>query len=122
MKIGIGDYVRTKRGLIGKIVNISTFREPCMKYGIEASYLNDTWYIGDNDIKLVKQEPIDLIEEGDYVNGYRVEYICDDGVYVEVPFVDSESIGCNANLIRPENIKTITTKEQFSSIEYRIGE
>ena len=29
-----GDYVRTKRGLIAKIINISTFREPYMKYGI----------------------------------------------------------------------------------------
>ena len=114
MRVGIGDYVRTKRGLIGKIVNISTFREPCMKYGIEASYLNDTWYIGDDDIKLVKEKPIDLIEEGDYVNGKEVFTLIND----QEPKLVATEDGCLNN----NDIKTIITKEKLSSVEYRIGE
>ena len=46
-------YVRTKWGYICKIININDFREPSMKYGVEASYLKDVMFIGDEDIKSV---------------------------------------------------------------------
>ena len=60
MKIEVNDYVRTKWGYICKIININEFREPSMKYVVEANYL--------------------------------------------------------------KNIKSIVTKEQFSCMEYKIGE
>ena len=113
----IGNYVRTKRGLIGKIVNINTFREPCMKYGIEASYLDDIWFIGDDDIKLVKEELVDLIEVGDYVNGHKVfkKEQC------ELRVEDRENTW-GISILDETDIKSIVTKEQFEAIEYRIGE
>ena len=110
----IGDYVRTKRGLIAKIINISTFREPYMKYGIWASYLDDIWYIGDDDIKLVKKSPIDLIEVGDYVNGLRVNEISEHTIYLD-DMRDFSKKDINY-------VETIVTKEQFESMEYKIGE
>ena len=46
----IGDYVRTRWGYICKIININEFREPSMRYSVEASYLKDIVFIGDEEI------------------------------------------------------------------------
>lgn len=112
--MNIGDYVRTKRGLIGKIININEFREPCMKYGIEASYLDDIWFIGDDDIEIREEKPIDLIQVGDYVNGEKIQFITNKGQLI----TDG-----GYNLFKKyENIKSIVTKEQFENIEYKVEE
>ena len=66
----VGDYIRTKRGLICRIININEFREPCMKYGIETSYLKDIMFIGDEGVLKSSPNIIDLIEVGDYVVHY----------------------------------------------------
>lgn len=75
MKLEVGMYVRTKDGYICRIININDYREPNMKYGIEASYLKDVMFIGDDDIAKASYEIIDLIEVGDYVNGLPVTKI-----------------------------------------------
>ena len=54
---------------------------------------------------------IDLIEVGDYVNGYRVTY-----VYPNLIKVDSTDIW----EIHPHDIKSIVTKEQFNSVKYEV--
>ena len=118
--MNVGGYVRTKRGLIGKIVNINTFREPCMKYGIEASYLDDIWFIGDDDIKLVKEKPVDLIEVGDYVNGELVVAIHKDFVYDEISLGKALETANNYTATLNEDIKSIVTKEQFERIKYEV--
>ena len=41
-----------------------------MKYGVEANYLKDVMFIGDEDILKASHNIIDLTEVGDYVNGY----------------------------------------------------
>lgn len=56
---------------------------------------------------------IDLIEVGDYVNGYKVTYI-----YPNLLKVDSTDIW----EIHTNDIKTIVTKEAFKSIEYKLGD
>lgn len=69
---------------------------------------------------------IDLIEVGDYVNGSKVVRIekHDEELYAYV----QETEYCNAcdeeeNIYYKENtIKSIVTKEQFSQMEYRIGD
>ena len=123
----VGNYVRTKWGYICKIVNINEFREPSMKYGVEASYLKDIMFIGDEDI--IKSSPniIDLIEVGDYVNGKRVEWIGYD-LYRENEDKTLTGIGEKRILfneftkdsVREKGIKSIVTKEQFEGMEYRI--
>lgn len=113
MEIKVNDYVRTKKGYICKIININDFREPSIKYGVEASYLKDIMFIGDEDI--IKSSPRikDLIKVGDYVNGWRVTQITNS--YVEICWGrDSDEF------IKPENIKSILTKEQFEQMEYKI--
>lgn len=60
---------------------------------------------------------IDLIEVGDYVNGYYVEDVLKTFVNV--------AVGSNyfqSPTIYEKDIKSIVTKEQFESMSYRIGE
>ena len=60
---------------------------------------------------------IDLIEVGDYVNGYYVEDVLKTFVNV--------AVGSNyfqSPTIYENEIKSIVTKEQFENMEYRIGE
>ena len=61
---------------------------------------------------------IDLIEVGDYVNGFKVDEIDEKGIYNYNSY-DGWRINiasCN------DDIKSVVTKEQFSQMEYRIGE
>ena len=80
MKLKPNMYVRTKWGYICELININDFREPTMRYGVEASYLRDVMFIGDEDILKASNNIIDLIEVGDYVNGFevlRIDKECD---------------------------------------------
>ena len=113
----VGDYVRTHSGCICKIVNINEFREPIMKYGIEASYLKDIAFIGDEDIKKSGEKIKAVLEVGDVIttinlcgeitkiDGDRIYTTCYDGEY------------CSS-----EDIKTVVTKEQFKQIEFEVNQ
>ena len=72
-ELSVGMYVRTKWGYICGLININDYREPTMKYGVEANYLRDVMFIGDEDIIKASHNIIELLEVGDYVNGYKVE-------------------------------------------------
>lgn len=69
---------------------------------------------------------IDLIEVGDYVNGMLVvsvtEIILDDkSIKEKIVFVNrDENCTLKPLQISNEDIKTIVTKEQFASMEYRL--
>ena len=114
-----GDYVRTDDGLIGKIVS-----EP---YEYKDSIGHDIDF-GDNNIyneyemyqNIIKSSPniIDLIEVGDYVNGLKViQMYSPEGKYtLWIKLSD------NTFIDNSEDIKSIVTKEQFSCMEYKIGE
>ena len=75
------------------------------------------WFIDSDYIEIEKSKYsfniIDLIEVGDYVNGYKVTY-----VYPNLLKVDSADIW----EIHSSDIKSIVTKEQFSQMEYKIEE
>lgn len=58
---------------------------------------------------------IDLIEVGDYVNGYYAEDVFDTYIYV--------ATGTNyfqSPTIYEQDIKSIVTKEQFNSVKYEV--
>ena len=102
----VGDYVKTKKGIIGKIKEIDNQTE------LEDLYLvKRSWYYKED---IIKSSPniIDLIEVGDYVNGERVINIIKKHKYLEVS--DEEIV------IDEKDIKSIVTKEQFSQMEYKI--
>lgn len=124
----IGDYVRTKkRGFqypqIARIKSMSITKDICYhnKYYIELDHnlIPDyEFHIYENDIDKSSPNIIDLIEVGDYVNGGKVyekekEYIVVNADFGKIfEFVN----------IYENNIKSIVTKEQFKSMEYKVGE
>ena len=109
MKLEAGMYVRFLDGEIGKVAN----------YEYEEEYVNGhTISLENDDISLCCEEKdfkashniIDLIEVGDYVNGYKVtdkfDYLLSFG---------------NADwYMNEEDIKSIVTKEQFQKMEYSL--
>ena len=114
----VGDYIRTDDGRIDKIVDIK----------------NDYIYIENSDYgyreKYLKPSPniIDLIEENDYINGLRVEKNKYGELYTSYVYYGG-AIGKQCEVYTTwleeyteDMIQSILTHEQFSSIEYKIGE
>lgn len=110
MELKEGMYVRYTRGVINgyvlpriaKIVDCSDN---------ELVRIDNWQVILRNDVIKARDNLIDLIEVGDYVNGYRVTY-----VYPNLIKVDSTDIW----EIHPHDIKSIVTKEQFASVKYEV--
>ncbi len=117
MKIEVGMYVRTKNENIGKITFISPLDNLI-------NLDTESYAIGKHFIKKASFDIIDLIEEGDYVNG---EYIIQVSkmfglLFIETTYYDEASGEERHNFIRQEDIKSIVTKEQFEREKYVIGE
>ena len=129
MELNVGDYVRTKNGIIGKIqsknyIGYSDWIIDNLYYNFDE--IIDDWTCGIKEYDVIKSSSniIDLIEVGDYVNGKKVTKInldrnidkrkrilCED---LHFDYLDEMYIN--------EDIKSIVTKEQFESMEYKIGE
>lgn len=108
-EIEIGEYVRTDKGKIGKVVEIRLgFNKDLQVYQDIYKLDNGLWTILDYIVKHSKQL-IDLIEEGDYVNG---ELITDKW--------DTRISSIRSNFSE-ENIKTILTKESYMANCYKVG-
>lgn len=116
MKLKKGMYIRTEDGRICKILKLN---EP----------FEDDGYLDHNDIGSASiQEKnvikasfnlIDLIEVGDYVNGYLV--IEKPYKYYDTQFISldtTESWGWGKGKMPAKYIETIITKEQFNSCKY----
>lgn len=104
----VGDYVRTKKGIIGKIKLIDNQTELKDLYLIKRK-----WYYKED---FVKSSPniIDLIEVGDYVNGSMVVNKIDDKILIAQLMLPYD--------LKEQDIKNVVTHEQFESMKYRIGE
>ena len=118
-------YVRTKWGYICKLININDFREPSMRYGIEANYLRDVMFIGDEDILKASHNIIDLIEVGDVIvdkegHKYSINYEFETDYNSEYSSYEI-TIDDYITLFLKDGL-AIVTKEQFSSMEYRLGD
>lgn len=90
-EISIGEYVRTDNGIIGKYVKYRGWQDT-----IET---NNKWIGFDINKDIVKHSKniIDLVEEGDYVNGYKVLYVCNEepcpsGKYVDIDLTTPEKL------------------------------
>lgn len=116
-KLEIGMYVRTDKTGIKKIYKIDNNKTK-YKYLYKLKNQDDDGCIdlgilSDNNIIKASHNIIDLIEVGDYVNGYKVD------------FVQNNEIIYNHNHPRQLNmfakdIKSIVTKEQFEAMEYKV--
>ena len=133
MKLEVGQFARLKSGYICKIININDFREPNMKYGVEANYLKDVMFIGDDDIVKASYNIIDILEVGDYANGYYISKIWEkDEIthYVnETPIkrkereivIQAPSYG-GIEILKNEDIKLVITHEQMEQMAYKVDE
>lgn len=110
MKLKEGMYVRTEEE-ISKIEWITFQQWEGLDNTIEARFKlenkENLRYPQDN--FKVSENLIDLIQVGDYVNGYKVTH-----VYPNLIKVDSADIW----EIHTQDIKSIVTKEQFESMKY----
>lgn len=127
MKLKEGMYVRTEKGYIAKILGVDYLLDDngCELNNIEAVYLDKMVDEIGKDIYAgcvsqvfkecrVRDNLIDLIEVGDYVNGVEVEEINDKEIMLVDThlWIDKEV----ANRL----IESIVTKEQFSSMKYEV--
>lgn len=141
MELKVGMYVITNdRMKIGKIKGFCTC-EMCEKRGFYEPIIDEDIIITDYDksqgfhgYKLY-DNPIDLIEVGDYVNGYKVVriftnvfnnkkvLICSQKQKEEdFDYSDDISDYMSNEFIHiyNEDIKSIVTKEQFASVKYEV--
>lgn len=124
-EIKIGEFVRTKEGLIGKVIDKDdnyVFTEQAINYCY--SYTGVQIIKNDyEEIKNIKNHSKyieDLVEAGDYVNGLKVL-----NVYTPKDVWDTVEIQVNdkhINFIIPDQIETILTHEQFTQNCYIVKE
>lgn len=125
-KIEVNEYVRLARNQgINKIIDIYD-----KKYELETDIANE-WgeftcileeYQLKDEIINHSKHLIDLIEVGDYVNGYKVinvinEEPCPSGKYIDI---DSSKDSSECTLWE-DDIKTILTKESYMANCYKVG-
>ena len=125
MKLEVGMYVRTNSGIrkLEIIDNDGTYKfddEIYNEYGDVLIWLDGD--AGELDMYITKASHniIDLIEEGDYVNDYKV-------LFIDKDLSETKNIKCIDNseerqCFYEEDIKSIVTKEQFESMSYKVGE
>lgn len=105
-EIKVGEYIRYDDGTLIKVIEE------------EHSYYN---YLFKNKKGIFKHSSniIDLIEEGDYVNERYV--VCvekhKNRIIVEVNYGK-----CGLKELKPKDIKSIVTKEQFEQMKYILGD
>lgn len=126
MDIEVNEYVRTKnKGIrkIDRIDNNKTINKYLYFTGKEDFEGKEYGIIKTTDIVKHSKQLIDLIEVGDYVNGYKVinainnKELCPSGKCVDI---DSSKDSSECTLWE-EDIKTILTKEQYMANCYKVG-
>ena len=123
-EIKVGEYVRTiNKGI--KRIDMIDEHKTVNKYlycigedfeGKEYSYIKTT--------EIIKHSfnLIDVIEVGDFVNGYRVENVINEGLCPSGKCVDIDSSKDSSECtLWEEDIKTILTKESYMANCYKVG-
>lgn len=126
--IEVGEYIRTKDGYIGKAIenigkngkneNVYELRNVKVCGSLQNILVSEAY------IKAHSKNIIDLIEEGDYVNGNLVLDIDveDETICLLMPFNEENLSYFNVVWHTKNFIKTIVTKEQFNSVMYKVVE
>ena len=116
------DYVKLNTGEIVRVIGIK--ENKLNKKAIYFGVYEQDWF-DSIAVENFSDNIIDLIEVGDYVNGYRVVAVMEDmetgEIHLEMTSdYTNEIIGdCT---IYNDDIKSILTHEQFASIEYKVEE
>lgn len=146
-KLEPGMYVRTDKGLISQItdfkkhctkgkrlINSYSTKEVVENYlllkGNQCEFVESIdysippCYPSDEELEKIKSHIvkasfniIDLIEVGDYINGYKITLLTENH---DVAYAEDEE-GYLIKSFNNSNIKSIVTKEQFKAMEYEVG-
>ena len=112
MKLEVGQFARLKRGYIVKVLNV---KDDWIE--TDTKFITRTF---PKDFVKASYNIIDILEEGDYVNGSKVYYCyCADEDSTGL-FIDTEK--GRQWLDKPSQVKSIVTKEQFESMSYKVSE
>ena len=111
-EIRINEYVRTDNGQIFKVLEVE---KGSVK--IKSDYRE---WIGICCILKHSFNIIDLIEEGDYVNGNKINCFKIFNNISGEQCLNINYIYTNSLIIPVKDIKSIVTKEQFESIKYEV--
>lgn len=123
--IQVNEYVRLKGGSIQKVLSIQPYFE-------NNKNLSEYDYISTENLKQWKRYQfeeivvkhsfniIDIIEEGDYVNGYKVSFILKDiEKFVLCDYPVEEGI-INHYKFYNRGIESVVAREQFEKMEYKV--
>lgn len=143
----VGDYVRTDKGYIAKISDFKEHYTKGKRLGFKEEVIENflllddkqceiiesidysipPCYPSDEELKkikshIIKSSPniIDLIEENDFINGMKIAEIKSNKNGVLKCMVDSDYEFITT--ILNNEIESVLTKEQFESMEYKVGE
>lgn len=121
MKIEVEEYVRTNEGIIDQV--IIDYNGKCNNSNCNGKHVScKINYYNEGDIVKHSKNIIDLIEVGDYVNGYRIlEKTKIKNGEMQICILKDNNIS-NWRTINDKTLKTIVTHEQFESIEYKVEE
>ena len=113
-------YVRTNMGDISKIKSIWENERVFFENKVDIDYFTSDSF-GISYLKECKASHniIDLIEVGDYVNGHLIKAVYLDGVTKYIKLDNAYENG-EGTRTYSEDIKSIVTKEMYSSVEYRV--
>lgn len=123
MKLEEGMYVRYIRGAINdyvppkiaKIIDCSDNELIKIDKNSQVILLND--------VVKASHKLIDLIEVGDYVNGYKVLWVYNTEIAKSGPlYVVIDNHDGGESRIMEKDIGDVVTKEQFNSRKYVVGE
>ena len=108
LEVGMFCRIKTLSG-IGRIAKLEKIDDIC---------ITDNGAVDKNNIIKARHNILDLIEVGDYVNGYKITLIHEtyNALYAE------DEQGYLIKSFGKDDIKSIVTKEQFSSMKYRLGD
>ena len=112
MELKEGMYARTEDGEILKIKHIEDVYTSDGIYIANVIYFGDCFHINSDEVIKASHNIIDLIEVGDYVNGFQVVNKKDNIICVIKLIIPSD--------LKEEDIKSIVTKEMFANAEYRM--
>lgn len=126
MKLEVGQFVRTKDGYISQYKYYDTTNAYMEK--LLCIPLSNGTFANIEDIVKASYNIIDILKEGDYVNGSKVlgfenEYIEEDGKYVPFGVITENCyLDNNKSWIIEKEIKSVVTKEQMEQTKYKVGE
>lgn len=130
MKLEVGMYARTKKGTIFKVIggNVDmweididySYLSNCENEDYHSYAYNKNNSLFEELIVKTSYNIIDLIEVGDYVNGYLVTdvYKPDGNEVFRIEIERDTLIGHIIN--KSSQIKSIVTKEQMEQMKYRV--